>query len=136
MLKYKSLPHSFYILKVKCIFILIFTYIFMLQFCWNNILYRSMYTCYKIYSYFKFQPFTYQFSSVAHNATLMGSAYAKNISKSLKLFYRKTLNVYFDSLQGSFVFVVNCQMHSYGIHLYFLQDSAMKIWIYISLLFD
>ena len=68
----KRLPHSFYILKVKCTFICIYLY-FMLQFWWNNIQYHFMHTCYKIYSYFEFQFFTYHISSVVHSATLKPS---------------------------------------------------------------
>ena len=66
----KRLPHSFYILKVKCTSILVFVYIFMLQLWWNNIKYHFMHTCYRIYGYFQFQLFTYNLSSDVHSATL------------------------------------------------------------------
>ena len=42
-----------------------------LHFWWNNIWYHLMHTCYKIYSYFEFQFFTYHLPSVVHSATLI-----------------------------------------------------------------
>ena len=60
------LPHSFYILKVKCISIFLFIYIFMLQFCGNSIWYWSMNISYKIYNNFELS-----FSSVAHKFIIL-----------------------------------------------------------------
>ena len=64
----KRLPHSFYTLKVKCISIF-FLYIFVLQFCliiFNN----DICTHVTKYSYFEFQLFKFDFTSLEHNATL------------------------------------------------------------------
>ena len=63
----KWLPHSFYILKVKCISMFIFNY-FLCKKIIETIFYNNL--CYKIYGYFKFQLFTYHLFSVVHNATL------------------------------------------------------------------
>ena len=50
----KRLPHSFYFLKVKLISVHPYIFIFMLQFCWKNILDETKHTCYKIYGNFNF----------------------------------------------------------------------------------
>ena len=82
----KRLPHSFYIVKVKCTFILVFIYIFMLQFNETifNIILCTLVTKYTVTLNFIF--FAYNLSSVVHSATLTQKQHINNTFLTLLRF--------------------------------------------------